>query len=76
MAVQTVYVALLNEAVNVWRPVEAKHIEADLYRLTGPIVDGEEWEFKVGNVVRCEMRVLSADSGKSEPVMVAYEKVL
>jgi hypothetical protein len=70
----TVYVALLDEGVDVWRPVEAEHVEADLYRLTGARPDDEAWPFAVGDVVRCEVRTLSEDGGGREPVLVAYEK--
>jgi hypothetical protein len=55
----TVYVQLLNEAVDVWRPVVAEHVEGDKYRLIGPKPDDETWPFAVGDVVRCEPRRLS-----------------
>jgi hypothetical protein len=38
-----VYIALLDEGVDVWRPVNAEHVGGDLYRLTGEIPDGEVW---------------------------------
>lgn len=55
----TVYVQLLNEDVDVWRPVVAEHVEGDRYRLIGPRPDDETWPFAVGDVVRCEPRRLS-----------------
>jgi hypothetical protein len=51
-----VYVALLNEAVDVWRPVVAEPVAHDLYRLCGPMPDDETWEFGPGEIVRCEER--------------------
>ena len=30
----TVYIPLLDDGVNVWRPVQAEHVGGDLYRLT------------------------------------------
>jgi len=33
---RTIYVALLDEGVDVWRPVDAEHVAGDLYRLRGP----------------------------------------
>ena len=59
----TVYVALLNEGVDVWRPVQAEHVGGDLYRLTGEQPDDETWPFAVGDVVRCKERTLSGDRG-------------
>jgi hypothetical protein len=70
----TVYVELLDEGVDVWRPVQAEHLGGDLYRLTGERPDGEVWPFAVGDVVRCEMRTLSGDGGRRAPALVAYEK--
>jgi hypothetical protein len=70
----TVYVALLDEGVDVWRPVQAEHVGGDLYRLTGERPDDEVWSFASGDVVRCKERTRSGDWGQSERVLVAYEK--
>jgi hypothetical protein len=70
-----IYVALLNEDVDVWRPVEAEHLSGDLYRVTGQAPEDETWPFASGDVVRCEIRMLSGDGGQREPVLVASEKV-
>jgi len=51
-----VYVALLDEGVDCWRPVHAKHIGDDQYVLSGPIPEGEVWEFQPGEIVRCRER--------------------
>ena len=50
------YVALLDEDVDCWRPVNAEHIGADQYVLAGPIPQGEVWEFQPGETVRCRER--------------------
>jgi hypothetical protein len=70
----TIYVALLDEDVDVWRPVQAEHVAGDLYRLIGEQPDDEAWPFAIGDVVRCKERTLSGDWGRPEPVLVAYEK--
>jgi hypothetical protein len=70
----TVYVALLDENVQAWRPVQAEHVGGDLYRLTGERPDDEVWSFTPGDVVRCQIRTLAGDSARLEPVLVAYEK--
>jgi hypothetical protein len=70
----TVCVELLDENVDVWRPVQAEHVGGDLYRLTGEQPDNEAWPFAVGDVVRCKTRQLSGDLGRHGPVLVSYEK--
>jgi hypothetical protein len=50
----TIYVPLLNEGTDVWRPVEATHLSGDLYRVEGSVPDDEEWAFPPGAIVRCE----------------------
>lgn len=56
----TVYVALRNEGVDVWRPVEAEQLTESIYRLAdAPLLEGEVWEFAPGSTVRCEPRELS-----------------
>jgi len=50
-----VYVALLDEGVDVWRPVRAKHLAGDVYQIADQPYDAEteRWEFVPGDVVRC-----------------------
>ena len=51
----TIYVALLDEGLDVWRPVAARRIAAD----ANPILDQdydrevEAWQFEPGTVVGC-----------------------
>ena len=68
-----IYVALLDEATDVWRPVDAEHLGDDLYRIESANADPEDehWEFQQGEVVRCRPTVLS-DGAQS---LVAFEKV-
>jgi hypothetical protein len=51
-----VYVALLNEAVDVWRPVVAEPVVWGLYRHYGPMPEDDTWEFGPGDIVRCQER--------------------
>jgi hypothetical protein len=47
-----IYVKLLNEGVDVWRPVEADE-HNNLYRITSKTMnDDENWEFKTGEKVK------------------------
>ena len=56
---QTVYVNLLDEGVDVWRPVQADEIGGGCFRLHGPVPETESWQFQPGAIVRCKERWLS-----------------
>jgi hypothetical protein len=58
---ETIYVALLNEGVDVWRPVQARPLGQGLFRIVGLDADvsDEAWQFPAGAVVRCEMKTFS-----------------
>jgi hypothetical protein len=70
MSQRKVYVALLDEGTDVWRPVDAEHVREDEYLLCGPIPEGEVWEFQPGDVVHCRKRTLS--NGSTE--LVAFSR--
>ncbi|REF89238.1 hypothetical protein DES32_0457 [Methylovirgula ligni] len=71
----TIFMPLIDEGVDVWRPVQAQPLENACYFVLGPMPDDEKWEFPPGAVVRCEMRSLSGDGGRSELRKVAHEQV-
>jgi hypothetical protein len=50
-----IYVALLDEGTDVWRPVQAKSLHGDVYRIVSENTDrqDEHWEFSTGELVRC-----------------------
>jgi hypothetical protein len=52
-----VFVALLDEGTAAWRPVPAEPVGPELFRLIGPVPDGESWEYNPGEIVRCGSRV-------------------
>jgi hypothetical protein len=57
----TIYVALLNEGTDVWRPVQAEKHADSLYVIVSKN-DGSEdqkWQFPSESIVRCESRQLS-----------------
>lgn len=54
----TIYMPLLNEGVDVWRPVEATQMSHDVYRVNGEMPDSEEWAFAPGSAIRCELKAL------------------
>jgi hypothetical protein len=54
-----IYVELVGEAVDVWRPVAAIVQQPGIYRLPDEPPDAETWAFAPGSLVRCELRSLS-----------------
>jgi hypothetical protein len=53
----TIFVRVLGEAVDCWRPVDAIGHGPSRYRIVGPApTPDEEWEFRIGEVVRCRER--------------------
>jgi hypothetical protein len=52
----TVYVPLLDEGVDVWRPVEADRESDAVVKLPTAAPDGETWALPPGSRVRCERR--------------------
>src|ERR1700679_1150668 len=57
--VKTIYVPLLNEGTDVWRPVTAEPIVRGIYRIVRerPDPDNEEWVYRTGQEVAVEERV-------------------
>lgn len=51
-----IYLPLLNEGTEVWRPVEAEPVGENLYRIVQPQPDDEEWPVVSGDIVKCETR--------------------
>ncbi len=58
---EKIYVALLNEPVDVWRPVAAEKINHSVYRIAEQPYDREDekWQFEPGSIVYCETITLS-----------------
>lgn len=66
----TIYVYLVGEGTDCWRPVKAVQLENNWFRIASTAPEGEEWEFLCGDVVRCEVREFSSGSS----ALVAVEK--
>jgi hypothetical protein len=69
-AAAIVYVRLEDEEVDCWRPVYAHPLPSGAFQLTGPLPEGEVWQFPPGARVRCEERPLS---GGVVPVAVRFD---
>ena len=52
-----IYVRLLGEAVDVWRPVQAEHLLDDIYLIADQLYDreSETWQFVPGEKVVCRL---------------------
>ena len=66
----TIYVSLLNEGTDCWRPVKAESLAEGLFRITDSQPEGEQWEFQPGQVVLCRERVFQDGEG-----LVAFESI-
>ena len=60
--VTTIYMPLLNEGVDVWRPVRAMKITDLGYMVTESPQSDEEWAFQPGHILRCEERQWSGET--------------
>lgn len=69
-----IYVYLLEEGIDVWRPVQAAHVRDDVYRIISSNLDPEDekWQFASGELVCCEERTSPEDGVH----LVAFERVL
>jgi hypothetical protein len=56
-----IYVELLGEGTFVWRPVKARHVSGNVFRIVDGSYDSkdETWEFTPGMNVVCEHQKLS-----------------
>lgn len=63
MTLAEIFVRLLDECVEVWRPVKADRIASDRFRIAEQAYDPgtERWEFEPGDEVICEL--VEADDG-------------
>jgi len=52
-----IHVALLDEGVEVWRPVQAELVKGDVYRIINQPYDRtiEAWQFEPGDRVICKL---------------------
>jgi hypothetical protein len=52
-----IFVSLLDEAVDVWRPVQAERLHDDVYGIVDQPYDREieTWQFEPGDEVVCEL---------------------
>jgi hypothetical protein len=70
---EEIYVYLLDEGTDVWRPVQAEKLNNKLYRIVSnnPDPENEKWQYSTGEIVKCEERLFS----NSKKCLVAIEKI-
>ena len=66
-----IFIALLDEGTDVWRPVSANALGGGEFEVLGKVPAGETWQFPPGAKVRCKRKVFS-DGAVG---FVAYEAV-
>ena len=66
-----IYIGLLDEGVDVWRPVTAEIVGSSTYKIIEAIPVGEQWEFQPGDVVHCSLKPISG-----EMCLVADKKLI
>ena len=66
----TVFVALVEEGTDVWRPVQARPLDGGSFRIIGVDADtsDETWQFPEGAIVKCQRRQFA--DGRSEMTVV------
>ena len=69
---ETIYVALLEEGVEVFRPVQAQLLRDHVYRILQQPYDRtlEHWAFEPGETVVCRMTM----SSDHVPFMLAFKR--
>lgn len=73
---KTIYVYLLNEGIDVWRPVKVIQVKENIYKIlsANPDPKDEIWQFNKGDFVRCESKSLS-QKGNYQDKLVVVEKI-
>lgn len=56
---EKIYVALIDEGLDVWRPVDAEYISPDTYKILEKMPEGEVWEYQPGDIVYCKFQEFS-----------------
>ncbi len=69
----TIYVYLLEEGVDCWRPIDAIKRGDNLYEIVSenPDPEDEKWEFSTGDLVRCREQLFCG--GRKH--LVPFERV-
>ena len=61
-----IFMPLLNEGTDCWRPVNAKEHSEGVFEILGIMPAGEEWQFVPGTWVHCRPKLFN--DGSTSPV--------
>jgi hypothetical protein len=55
--VEEIFISLIDEAIDVWRPAQAEHLHDTVYKIVEQPYDKEDetWQFEPGDEVVCEL---------------------
>jgi hypothetical protein len=68
-----VYMPLVNEGTECWRPVYARRVTSDIYEVAASHEsDDEQWAFPSGSRVRCRAQVFSDGKTGLAAFEIAY----
>ena len=67
-----IFIRLLDEGTEVWRPAEAEQVREGVFRIIAREPEGERWQFGSGSLVRCRQRTFSGGGNG----LVAYETAI
>lgn len=59
MDAEVIYMRLLDEGTDAWRPVSARPVRPGVYRVLDHEAEGESWEFAPGELVRVGRQTFS-----------------
>lgn len=68
----TMYMPLLNEGTDVWRPVEVTPLYGGVYRVEGTVPADEEWAFPPGTIVDVQWKAFSDGKTWLIPTQASY----
>jgi len=54
----TIYIELMNEGTDCWRPVEAKDLGDGHFLIVSSQPEDEDWQFKPGDIIECRKKQL------------------
>lgn len=67
---KTIYMPLVSEGTDCWRPVRAVQIDADIFEVAEEVPETESWAFAAFSRVRCRDKVFA--DGQVGQVVFAY----
>jgi len=77
---EKIYVKLLDEDIEVYRPVNAVRVDDLIYQILDDDKQAykdssEEWEFGKNDIVQCIYKNLREGNRKKEPTLIAIKKI-